>query len=140
MLPNMVAGTREDTEIASLILGLREHGKFPPSRNRPSCCFNKNPLKRIRMYQSASWKHDRVPMELGNKRNRKACALCSTTKDARQTHYQCSTCLVPLCSTPLKGGVTNCFEKWHACEDIEREATRRQSALKSSRKSSRNNI
>jgi hypothetical protein len=135
-LPNVV-GTREDDEIANLILELRGTGKFPPYRHR-SHLFNKNPLKRIRMHQSAACKHDSAPMMLGNLRSRKMCALCSSAKVQRSTHYQCSTCLVPLCCRALKGALANsatCFEKWHVCADIEREAKRRKTALETSRNS-----
>jgi hypothetical protein len=64
------------------------------------------------------------------------CALCSSTNIQRASSIQCSTCKVALCTTRIKGSPSNgltCFDKWHTCSDIAREAMRRKEALGRSR-------
>jgi hypothetical protein len=137
-LPNQVAGTEEDTRIAHQINALYESGNFPPLRDRPRL-FNEPQLKKIRLYQNTTVNHGRVKLlggTNGTRKIRRMCALCSTTKYQWASSFQCSICKVALYTRPLKGAPANyttCFVKWHTCEDIRRESTRRTSALGTSR-------
>jgi hypothetical protein len=137
-VPNPIAVERGDAEIVAAVAALHASSDFPPYRKSPRC-FNLPPLKKIRLHQSTTVNHNMVAFISAthpNRKLRKICVLCSSTNKQRASSIQCATCKVALCSTRIKGAPSNgltCFDKWHTCADIEREATRRQQALERSR-------
>jgi hypothetical protein len=141
-VPNPIAAGRGDAEIVAAVTALHASRDFSPYRNK-SRCFNLQPLKKIRLYQSTTVNHNMVAFTSATqqhpngRRIRKMCALvCSSTNRQRASSTQCATCKVALCSRRIKGTRSNgstCFDKWHTCADIAREATRRREALGRSR-------
>jgi hypothetical protein len=123
--PNPIVAEREDAEIVAAVVALQSSANFAPYRHWHRC-YDRPPLKKIRLYQSMTVNHNMVAMTSEthpNRRVRKMCALCSSTKEQRSSSIQCATCKVPLCSTTLKGTPTTgatCFYKWHTCVDLER--------------------
>ena len=63
-------------------------------------------------------------------KGRRSCQLCASTKNNRDTFWECDICKVPLCNTP-HGGTRGkiCFQAWHTVEDLEREQTIRRMKL-----------
>jgi uncharacterized protein YggT (Ycf19 family) len=134
-VPNPIAAERGDAEIVAAVTALHASKDFPPYRNRPRC-FNLPPLKTIRLHQSTTVNHHVAAFTSAThpncRRIRKMCALCSSTNKQRASSIQCATCKVALCSTRIKGAQSNglaCFDKWHTCADIEREAMRRKESI-----------
>ena len=62
---------------------------------------------------------------------KRMCALCSTNSDCkRQPHSFCSSCLVPLCTTIIKGESNkSCHELWHEADNLKAACEEQRGAL-----------
>lgn len=94
-------------------------------------------LDAIRLYRSTNIHHTPLKMDLiqrkdgKTERNKKGCALCSSAVKRRDTVTFCGTCMVPLCTLPIKHANTTstCYEIWHTHLQLERSATRQKELL-----------
>ena len=103
----------------SVIARLAVDKTLPVKRNRAQKFEDNQDLKRICLYKSNCILHD-IECIPGNS-TRATCLLCSDGNTGeRTTRYRCGTCLVPLCTTPIPGGImkNTCFKLWHTSNNL----------------------
>ena len=130
--------TRKDQEVLAVIDTLKAKKEWQKKRDSLKQFLDNPELDKLRTHSSNGVKHCPVQLDLPTKESRKHCVLCKKGKDGRNTTHYCSICLVPLCVTILRGVsgeavAMSCFQRFHQCVDLKRQASRSYEWLSSSR-------
>ena len=121
-----VAGRGDDPQADRSNLAERLRGVVFPQRyrarefNKPGSIF-----RELRLTSTGSIRHQ--PKRGDKARN---CALCKE----RETLYECRDCMVPLCTSQIRGFRDTCMAKWHDAVDITEEERARSGTMKEKKK------
>ena len=121
--------THRDKEVLAIIETLKVKKEWPRKRGRLKQFLDEKKFDDLRRYSSDAVFHRPVVLDLPNKEQRKQCVLCKKGNNGRNATHYCSICLVPLCTTILRHGTgeavaCTCFQRFHQCIDLERQARR----------------
>ena len=111
----------EDIAMHQQLEACTRSGNAWPVKMKRRTAFAELPLSDLRHYVSTNFTHGRCKLVKSdtNAEGRVKCAVCSSNDCQQNTMYECGTCKVPMCWSPLEPGQPSCQELWHSEMDLE---------------------